>query len=487
MPMRQNGDTRFFNILQRIRVGKQTSQDIDDLRELCKNTRPIISPVGKNIAVTRLCYYRYAVQQCNKLQLDMLSNKSNQKMFRYFPTNFVIPFEISIFKQVHANLLTTHNSPPILNHPEDPLLLPLKTAYNYAIFDFLKYQIKLEPKITIQKTNDCDSDNKGKRHIDVESIQKICTEEQKTTTTIDIVENTECQNQQQQQQFYIWIHQSISLLYNIDYYKTFLDCIGLFFQDSSDSPNSSSTKSKSKSNMDLQNLELIVGARVTLTQNINISKKLVNGATGTITEFVENSRFANMQHLPESVRLQYSKLPVVTFDDPTIAKTCIHPIFMPINKTPPPALFKWNIGTHDFVDYQENICCFANMYNSLLHVNPDTIPQVYVDLIRKNGSEILTKDFPKCFQAQPMTNILTYALPLELGWAKTIHKAQGATLDAIHITIPKTVDIPQGLAYVAISRVKSIDMLRIDNIDSAMFSVDDDVVKFYNDLEKENK
>ncbi len=61
-------------------------------------------------------------------------------------------------------------------------------------------------------------------------------------------------------------------------------------------------------------------------------------------------------------------------------------------------------------------------------------------------------------------------LPLKLAWAITIHKSQGMTLDAAEIDLSKTFEVGQG--YVALSRIKNIDGLKLMGFNDTALSVD---------------
>jgi ATP-dependent DNA helicase PIF1 len=68
--------------------------------------------------------------------------------------------------------------------------------------------------------------------------------------------------------------------------------------------------------------------------------------------------------------------------------------------------------------------------------------------------------------------------PLRLAWACTIHKAQGATLDSALIDIGEGV-FEVGQAYVALSRVKSLDSLFVHNFSPEAFRLHTKVEAFY--------
>ena len=61
-------------------------------------------------------------------------------------------------------------------------------------------------------------------------------------------------------------------------------------------------------------------------------------------------------------------------------------------------------------------------------------------------------------------------IPLKLAWAITIHKSQGMTLDAAEIDLAKTFEVGQG--YVALSRIKNIDGLRLMGLNDTALTVD---------------
>jgi ATP-dependent exoDNAse (exonuclease V) alpha subunit len=69
-------------------------------------------------------------------------------------------------------------------------------------------------------------------------------------------------------------------------------------------------------------------------------------------------------------------------------------------------------------------------------------------------------------------------MPLMYGWAVTIHKSQGMTLDAAEMDLGNSIFAP-GQAYTALSRVRSLKYVRITNVSPRSFIVDKYVKKFY--------
>jgi len=67
--------------------------------------------------------------------------------------------------------------------------------------------------------------------------------------------------------------------------------------------------------------------------------------------------------------------------------------------------------------------------------------------------------------------------PLNLAWACTIHKAQGATLDKAHVDLRGVWE--HGQSYVALSRVRSLDDLTLEGYSASGFKIDPAVQDFY--------
>ena len=71
-------------------------------------------------------------------------------------------------------------------------------------------------------------------------------------------------------------------------------------------------------------------------------------------------------------------------------------------------------------------------------------------------------------------------IPLQLSWAVSIHKSQGMTLDSVSVDCKKIFTDAQ--VYVALSRCRSANGLRIKNLDSSKIKASRDSVDFYRHL-----
>ena len=73
-------------------------------------------------------------------------------------------------------------------------------------------------------------------------------------------------------------------------------------------------------------------------------------------------------------------------------------------------------------------------------------------------------------------------LPLALGWALSIHKSQGMSLDRLQVCLSRVFEC--GQAYVALSRARSLDGLVVMDLTINACRASDEVLRFYreNDL-----
>lgn len=66
-------------------------------------------------------------------------------------------------------------------------------------------------------------------------------------------------------------------------------------------------------------------------------------------------------------------------------------------------------------------------------------------------------------------------IPLRLAWAITVHKSQGMSLDAAEIDLSKS--FVKGMGYVALSRVRSLDGIKLMGLHKGALDVDEEILK----------
>ena len=151
-------------------------------------------------------------------------------------------------------------------------------------------------------------------------------------------------------------------------------------------------------------LVLAIGARVMLTYNVDTADGLVNGVLGTVSGIIKNTACRVTTVL-------------VKFDNDSVGR-------------------------------------IAYMSSQWKQEYPDAVP-----ILRHEGK------FEK--QGKKGSQIARRQFPLTLAWAVTIHKCQGLTMDEIVVSMKGAKRFGKGQAYVAFSRVKTINGLHITDFDAA--------------------
>lgn len=100
-------------------------------------------------------------------------------------------------------------------------------------------------------------------------------------------------------------------------------------------------------------------------------------------------------------------------------------------------------------------------------------------VLYNNGIHMVMK--PHSWVSEKIPGIAVSQVPLILSWALTIHKSQGATMDAAEIDVGSGI-FECGQTYVALSRVKSLDGLYLTSFDAKRIRINKKVKDFYESL-----
>ena len=115
-----------------------------------------------------------------------------------------------------------------------------------------------------------------------------------------------------------------------------------------------------------------------------------------------------------------------------------------------------------------------------IKINGSDMPDMEVPVVKfSNGITMIIK--PYYWQSEEYPCLAVYQIPLQLSWALTIHKIQGATLPMGEMDIGTSI-FEYGQIYVALSRIRSLDGLYLINFNPSKIRANPKVIAFYEQL-----
>jgi len=102
--------------------------------------------------------------------------------------------------------------------------------------------------------------------------------------------------------------------------------------------------------------------------------------------------------------------------------------------------------------------------------------------IKLRDNSLYNIHYFKCSSIEDSELFFNY-MPIKLAYALTIHKSQGMTLDAIEVDLGNNI-FASGQAYTALSRVKNLNNVKINNISKKSFIIKKIVLDFYSKIDK---
>jgi hypothetical protein len=121
-----------------------------------------------------------------------------------------------------------------------------------------------------------------------------------------------------------------------------------------------------------------------------------------------------------------------------------------------------------FVKNNYELGYFNGTLGEISRISPDGWPVVKI----ADGREITAKMEDWSVTNEFGQNLATFSqIPLRLAWAITVHKSQGMTLEKAEMDLSKTFECGQG--YVALSRVKSWDGLKLLGANGNVLQMDE--------------
>lgn len=180
----------------------------------------------------------------------------------------------------------------------------------------------------------------------------------------------------------------------------------------------------------------------------------------------------NLQNLYEIEANEIYKYEMKTKPEPGII---LRPAFNPMKKCNAPDVLKLCVGAQVMLLYNKDVAAgLVNGSKGVVVRFEDTLP-----VVKFYHSQLTLKIGYKEWEIKDGSDIVATItqIPLKLAYAITVHKSQGITLDSAVIDLKDVFEY--GQAYVALSRVRSLENLVIKNFTWLSFKAHPKAVTYY--------
>lgn len=152
-----------------------------------------------------------------------------------------------------------------------------------------------------------------------------------------------------------------------------------------------------------------------------------------------------------------------------------------VNKnSPPPVKLILKVGAQ--VMLLANISVDMGLVNGSRGVIKMFDPNTGFPIVKFKSGLFLVRPYMWKFYFSDKQFVWTAQIPLKLAYAITIHKSQGQTIDSIEMALDEKI-FAEGQAYVALSRVKSIQDLYLTRFHESCIRTNSTVKNYYSTLE----
>lgn len=199
-------------------------------------------------------------------------------------------------------------------------------------------------------------------------------------------------------------------------------------------------------------IELVVGAKVMLVVNLDVTAGLCNGSVGLVVDFHKLSRN-----------------PIVRFP---LEKSKMAPMLLAPNA--PNASSSTNV---EQLDKFQDVEISPHQYK---YEDPAVAANAEDDT-KMDGNK---KRKRTAYNPKAIAHVIYEQIPLRLAWALSMHKSQGSTLKKLTIDAGNIFE--NGQFYVALSRAKSLEGVTLLNFYPKCIRANPLVVTFYDKLREQN-